>query len=566
MKYNSQLRLRILSGFVILIAILFLSKLFFLQVVRGQEYSLLADRQYINSTDYLFDRGDIFFTTKDGQLVPAATLRQEFLITIDPRMINNPEAVYNELSAVVEIDKDDFLRRAGQKTRAYDLIASKLTIAEADKVRALNLRGVFIARDKKRFYPANETASHLIGYMAYREDEYAGRYGLEKKYNDVLTHSPTGSFANFFAELFLGLGKNAINQEGTYGDIVLTVEPIVQQNVEDHLARLLEKYNAESGGVIVMDPNTGAIISMAALPDFNPNGGVTDISVLPNPLVEKVYEMGSVVKALTIAAGLDAGVILPSSTYYDPGFITLNSRIISNYDGKGRGTVDMQTVLNQSLNTGVAHIVSLMGKDSFRRYFFNFGLGESTGIDLPDEARGLVRNLNSTRDVEYATASFGQGIAVTPIEMTRAFASLANGGKIVTPHVVKAIDYQNGAKVVTEPKIMRQVISAETSETITNMLIKTVDDALVGGIYSMPHYSIAAKTGTAQMTDDSGRYSEDKFLHSFFGYYPAYEPRFVTFIYIIDPRGVSFASETITPTFMEIAKFLLNYYEVPPDR
>ncbi len=566
MNYNPELRLRFLSVVIILVALVFLSKLFFLQVVRGQEYSLLADRQYINSTDYFFDRGDIFFTGKDGQLIPAATLKQEFMITIDPRLINNPEAVYDELSKVVEIEREDFIKRASQKDRVYDLVASNLTMAEADKVRALNLRGIFLARNKSRFYPADNTASHVLGYMAYRDDEYAGRYGLEKKYNDILVHNPTGSFASFFAELFLGLGKNVINQDGSYGDIVLTIEPVVQQKVESELESLIEKYDAEAGGVVVMDPQTGAIISMASWPNFNPNGGVTDIALLPNPIVENVYEMGSVVKALTIAAGIDAGKITPNSTYYDPGFITLNSRVISNHDGKGRGTVTMQEVLNQSLNTGVSHIVSQMGKDSFRQYFFNFGLGESTGIDLPDEARGLIRNLNSNRDVEYATASFGQGIAVTPIEITRAFAALANGGNIVRPHVVREIDYKDGTRVKTKPQILRQVISRQTSETITNMLVNTVDEALVGGRYSMPRYSIAAKTGTAQMPDRSGRYSEDRFLHSFFGYYPAYEPRFVTFVYIVNPKGVRFASETITPTFMDIAKFLLNYYEVPPDR
>jgi cell division protein FtsI/penicillin-binding protein 2 len=260
-------------------------------------------------------------------------------------------------------------------------------------------------------------------------------------------------------------------------------------------------------------------------------------------------------------------VVTPQSTYYDAGFLDLNGYTIKNFDGKGRGTVPMQEVLNQSLNTGVSHIVKLMGRDKFRGYFDALKLGSETGIDLPSEAQGLMANLKSPRDVEYATASFGQGIAMTPVATARALATLGNGGHLVTPHIVSGIEYEDGTvKPVTYPE-GAQVFTPETSETVSRMLTTVVDDALRGGKVALPHHSIAAKTGTAQMSNpNGGGYYEDKYLHSFFGYFPSYDPKFIVFLYTVDPRGVQYASETLTAPFMDITKFLINYYSVPPDR
>lgn len=568
MRYNPQARIRFISVVVVVLALFFGVRLFFLQIVRGEEYNLAADRQYLNSASTFFDRGSIYFTKSDGSPVPAATLKQEFNISANPRLVLNAEAVYDQLSQLIELDHSEFVERMADKSSAYEPLASGLNLETAEKIKELNLRGIFIQKEKKRFYPAGDTASHVLGLMAYGAgDKYSGQYGLEKHYDHILTRQDSGSFANFFAEIFLGLGKTVLQQEGGEADIVLTIDPVVQGYLEDEIAKTAERWGTDRIGAIVMNPRTGEILAMAAMPNFDPGVGVKDISVLPNPLTERVYEMGSVVKPLTVAAGLDAGVITPSTTYFDSGCLTLNSRKICNYDGKARGTVDMQEVLNQSLNTGVTFISQKLGHDKFRDYMLSFGLGERTGIDLPNEATGLVNNLNSNRAIEHATASFGQGIAVTPIEMIRAFAVLANGGYLVTPHVVQEIQYDDGVDKVTEIKKGPQVISSQASASITNMLIKTVDDALAGGAYSMERYSIAAKTGTAQIPDQvNGGYYDDRYLHSFFGYFPAREPQFVVFMYIIHPKGVRYASETLTEPFMNNAKFLLNYYEVPPDR
>jgi cell division protein FtsI/penicillin-binding protein 2 len=215
----------------------------------------------------------------------------------------------------------------------------------------------------------------------------------------------------------------------------------------------------------------------------------------------------------------------------------------------------------------VSYIAKKMGKEKFRDYFLNYQLGSETGIDLPNEAHGLVDNLNSPREVEYATASFGQGIALTPIEATRALATLGNGGYLVTPHLVSKINYQDGTHKDISYPVGAQVISNETSEEISRMLVNVVDDALAHGKFSMEHHTIGAKTGTAQMANpNGGGYYDDKYLHSFFGYFPAFDPQFLVFMYTVDPKGVQYASETLTEPFMDIAQFLINYYDVPPDR
>jgi len=280
-----------------------------------------------------------------------------------------------------------------------------------------------------------------------------------------------------------------------------------------------------------------------------------------------VFEMGSIIKPLTMASGLDAGVVTADTTYNDKGYVVFDGSRIENYDGKGRGVVPMQEVLNQSLNTGVAFVMQKLGKDRFRKYFLSLGLGEETGIDLPGEVGGLVGNLQSKRDVEYVTASFGQGIATTPIATVRALSALGNGGKLITPHIVTKIDYKGGMSDMVSYNDTERVFKPETSEEITRMLVEVVDKALLGGKVKMKNYSIAAKTGTAQIArEGGGGYYKDKYLHSFFGYFPAYNPKFLVFLYVVNPRGVRYASHTLTYPFMNITKFLINYYDIPPDR
>ena len=256
----------------------------------------------------------------------------------------------------------------------------------------------------------------------------------------------------------------------------------------------------------------------------------------------------------------------PETTYYDAGYLVLNNSRIENYDGEGRGTVNMQEVLNQSLNTGVSYVVKQMGNEKFSDYMYAYGLGEPSGIDLPNDTHGLVSNLESPRDIEHATASYGQGIAMTPMSMVRALATLANGGKLITPHVVTKVDYDVGLSKKTEYENAPRVLKESTSEEISRMLTTVVDDALLGGTVKLDRHSVAAKTGTAQISSDEGGYYEDQFLHTFFGYFPSYDAKFLVFLFNRNPVGARYASQTLTTPFMDITEFLVNYYDIPPDR
>jgi cell division protein FtsI/penicillin-binding protein 2 len=436
----------------------------------------------------------------------------------------------------------------------------------------MHIDGALLYRNQWRYYPGGTVAARSIGFVGYTDkdgSELRGKFGLERQYDDVLFRKREVMSVNFFAELFSNVGEFVDGgEQKRSGDVVTTLEPAVSRLLDTVLMKTNEQYGSKMTGAIIMDPNTGAIYAMNAVPTFDLNTREhATIEQFKNPLVEDVYEMGSIIKPLTVAAGLDSGAVTRGTTYFDPGCIDLNTYTICNFDKKGRGTVPMQEVLNQSLNTGVAFIVDRMGKERFRDYFHNYGLGENTGIDLPSETHGLVENLKSPRDVEYATASFGQGIALTPIATIRALATLANGGKLVTPHLAERIEYDDGTVEKISYGEPKQVLKEETSEEISRMLSTVVDDALRGGDVALPHHSIGAKTGTAQIADpENGGYYEDKYLHSFFGYFPAYEPRFIVFMYTVEPKGVRYASETLTDPFMEIARFMINYYSIPPDR
>lgn len=567
MKLGSTSRIRSISFLIFFFGLLLIGRLYFLQIVSGDEFKDKADRQYVQSSYDYFDRGSIFFKTKDGVSFPAAALKTGFILAINPSLVKNPEQTWSDINEVLPIDKDDFIARAQKKNSAYSVIAHKVSPDSASKIKDLAISGVSLYKERWRYYPGNSLAAHTLGFIAFNEDELAGRYGLERYYEDTLSRNNESVYVNFFAEIFSNI-KGGIEGSNTLeGDLITSIEPSVQILLEEQLEKINEKWGSDYSGGIVMDPSNGEIIAMAVTPKFDPNNlkDETDSSIFSNPLVERVYEMGSIIKPLTMVAGIDAGAVTADTTYYDSGTVTLDKKTFSNFDGKGRGTVNMQEVLNQSLNTGVAFVVRQMGKGNFARYMKDFGIGEETGIDLPNETHGLVENLSSPRDIEYATASFGQGIAITPIQTVRALSVLANGGKLINPHIGQKIEYKIGGSKKIYPGVDEQVIKKESAEEITRMLVSVVDNALLSGAVKMDHYSIAAKTGTAQIATKGG-YFDDKFLHSFFGYFPAYEAKFLVFLFSYDPKGVKYASETLTYPFMDITKFLINYYQIPPDR
>jgi stage V sporulation protein D (sporulation-specific penicillin-binding protein) len=547
------------------------ASLYWTQIVQGETYADKADQQYEKPSAALFDRGSLFFSAKDGTRVSAATIARGYRVHMDPTKVTDLEGTFQALSHYINLTKDEFLRQAGKQGDRYEELADKVADDDAIAIGELGLSGIGISKQTWRSYPGGQLSAHVLGLIGESADgSIEGRYGLERSYEDVLRRDSVGSSINVFAQIFTGLRDSVFgDSERKRGEIVTTIEPAVEGFVEGVLKKTQAEWNPDRVGAIVMDPHTGEIVAMSALPTFDASNlsNVKDVAILSNPLVEHVYEMGSIMKPLTMAIGLDSGAITPSSTYEDTGTMTLDDKKISNYDGVARGKTNMQEVLSQSLNMGAATIALKVGSEKFTSYFQSLGFGEKTGIDQPNEASGLLDNLDSALDIEIATAAYGQGIAVSPIAMIRALAVLANDGYIVQPHLVKQIDYSDGTVKKIEVNKQGPIIGEKAVEDTTHMLVKVVDTALKGGGIKMEHYSVAAKTGTAQIPDPkNGGYYGDRYLHSFFGYFPAYDPKFIVFLYQIQPKGAQFASETLTQPFQEITKFLITYYDVPPDR
>jgi len=576
MKLNARFiaRVRVVAAGLSLIALCIIGRLYLLQIMNGAEYSARADAQFIQPQTPLTDRDAIYFTDKNGNQILAATLKSGFTLAVNPAKISDAGALYTALAPLlsqygVAVAQSDFMAKAQKAGSQYQVVADHLDASLGTAIQKLQLPGVILADDRWRYYPGGSLAAQEIGFVAYNGDSQEGRYGLEQYYQQTLSHTADDLYANFFVELFGGV-KGALEGQPQTGDVVTTIEPSVQTELERDLAAYMAQWHPAVAGGIIMDPKTGAIYAMAVNPTFDLNdfGAQQNPAIYANPLVESVYEMGSIIKPLTMAAGIDSGAITPDETYNDTGCITVDTKPVCNYDLRARGVIPMQQILSQSLNVGASFIATQMGQNTMRDYFLNhYDLGQQTGIDMPGELSGLTSTLKSAHQVDYDTASFGQGMAITPVETIRALATLANGGYLVTPHFAQAIHYDTGITQTLAWPTQGPVLKPQTTTDVSRMLTTVVDTVLAGGKVKLEHYSIAAKTGTGQIVNhDTGSYYTDRYLHSYFGYLPSYDAKFIILLFAYEPVGAPYASETWSDIFSSLTKFLINYYNVPPDR
>ncbi len=574
MRTQVLLRIKFLFFAIVVLFCLLVWRLYTLQIVHGDDFREEAANQYVRTSSNIFDRGNVYLTQRDGTRVAAATVVSGYLLALHPPRIEDPERAYEALSTVFTLDKETFMRHAQMREDPYEEVAYRLDRKTGEAIRDLEIPGVTVYRDQWRVYPGASLASHALGFVGYGPDghERQGLYGVERYWESVLQRKDQALYVNFFAELFANVAEVVQRDDKTErreGDVVTSIEPAVQRALEDVLVSTKEEWQSKQLAGIILDPKNGDVLALAALPtyDLNAYAEQEDLRAFQNPLIEDVYEMGSIIKPLAMAVGLDTGAVRPETTYDDTGVVMIDGYPIRNYDGRARGVVSMQEVLNQSLNVGMAYVAKRVGGSVLGEKMRLLGFGEETGIDLPFEAHGLISNLTSPREVEYATAAFGQGIALTPIATARALCALGNGGYLVTPHLAQTIDYERGSEGKVSIDEREQVFSEKTSEEITRMLVRVVDEALRGGTVKKEHYAIAAKTGTAQIAKDGARgYYDDRYLHSFFGYFPAYDPKFLVFLFHTEPQGAKYASETLTTPFMDLVDFLIGYYEIPPDR
>ncbi len=563
------LRLHLLFASLVSIGFVLIANLFYIQIKNGQQLREQADGQYVVATYNSFERGSIFFEQRDGTRISAAGQKSGYKISVNPKKFSgDKEEVFQTLSKNLDLDRDNFFATLNKKERDYVEIAHQVSKTKAQQLKKELGSHIQLHAEKWRVYPLHGSAAHVLGFLGFKGDEYAGRYGLERQYGQTLKREDVDLYTNFFARIFHDVNDLVDSKTVPEGDIVSTIDPQVQLFFEKELESVQEKWNSASVGGIIMNPQNGEIYSLGAFPSFD-NNSFRDYSLnnFKNPLIENVYEMGSIMKPLVVAMAIDAGDIDSETLeFYDEGFVEVEDYTIKNFDGRGRGWVSVQDILNQSLNTGMVYISSKISKKDFRDYFAGYGFSSKTGIDLPNEVTGLTSNLKSNRDIEFANMSFGQGIAVSPIAMTKALSALSNKGSTVIPHVIKKIEYTNGfAKTFDYTQDKKTVLKPESSDEISRLLVNVFDN-YNNGNWRIPGYSIAAKTGTAQIPNPTGGYYDDRNLHSFFGYFPAYDPKFIVFLYTVYPKEIKYASQTLIDPFRNTAKYLINYYNLPPDR
>lgn len=544
-----------------------LVELWRLQIQQGEGYAETKKGQHETALKDDVNRGSIFATRKDGELVPLATMVDQYNVILSPKEIpqSYEERVRTSLAHYLNLEETNFNQKIAKKKDLYEKLA-EVDKQSAKEIEDINLVGVRIEKTQKRSYPLGEIGAQVVGFVGNGEDGVRGRAGLEKYYDDVLS-SKGGQIYNFFGRIFAELNNQSIDSKVVGQNIVTTLEPNVMLYFHQLLKDTQTAWGSDVVAGIVMNLKTGEIIAMDGVPSFDPNNYKDfPAKTYINPNVQGVYEMGSIVKPLTIATGIENKLITPQSYFYDTGSVELDGYTIKNFDGKVRGDVTIQTVLGQSLNTGVVYVMKLLGKERFRDGFIKLGVEQETGIDLPGELSNKTANLHTGPLVNYATSAFGQGIAFTPIAILRSLSSLVNNGDLVSPYVVSKKIYPNSAEVSMAPDDKQQAISEDTAETMRKMLIHNIDVDYGNGKYKDPYYEVGAKTGTAQLTKEYGGYYDDRFLHSYFMFLGSGDQQFTVILFQVNPRKGVLASIALTPFADKLKNFLITYYNLKPDR
>ena len=563
---KTNFRIYILVFFVLAVAGTVFFRLYNLQVSAHEYYQELASNQHKIYQELIPKRGEIY--AKDGSgYYPVAVNRELALVYAVPREVEDARTEAHELAVILQLDEGELKEKLDQPDGWYAVIAHKVEDDKAGEITSKKLKGIYLSAEPERFYPAGNFASQLIGFVGSDGQNSVGRYGLESYWDKGLEGTPgkleqerdTGGS-------WISVGEKKIVPAQNGADLYLTIDHTIQYRAEMAIKKSVEKYQADRGSIVIIDPATGGVLAIASAPDFNLNdySKTEDISLFANPAVSDNYECGSIFKAITMAAGVDAKAVSPDTTYTDTGTVNEAGYSIKNSDLKANGVQTMTQVLEKSLNTGAIFVEKALGNLRFLEYVKNFGFGSKTEIDTIGEASGNIAGLKELRNINSFTAAFGQGLSVTPIQFANAIAAIANGGELMKPHLVEKISYGGGREEEIQPQKVRRVISKEASLDATRMLISVVQNGH-GKKAAVPGYLVAGKTGTAQVPKKGGGgYEDNQHIGSFAGFAPAYDPKFAMLVKLDNPRNVEWAESSAAPTFGEMAKFLLDYYNIEP--
>lgn len=554
--------------FIILFAIT--ARLFYWQVIRFDDLSAMADQQHLVSFRLEAPRGLIL--SSDGSVLGSNEPR--FLLYGLPKEIKDVDrdkVALKIAEVLTSVNPPDFqsLRENLRAKLFQDLywvnLEKDLDLETKVKIEKLDISGIGFENQTTRFYPEASSAAHVLGFVgADAVGKDTGYFGIEGYYNGQLRGVGGVMTEEKDARgLPILMGKFFKQAPKKGNDVVLNIDRTVQYIVEKKLKAGVEKYGAKSGSAVVMDPKTGAILAMASFPNYDPN----NFAGYPkehykNPIVADSYEPGSTFKVLVMAAALSEDLVEPDTVCDNcSGPVSISGYSIRTWNNKYQKDLTMTDTIIHSDNTGMVFVGRKLGVDKFYDYIQKFGFGRLTGIDLQDETSPDIRPKGSWKEIDLATASFGQGIAATSLQVVRGVASIANGGKIMEPQIAKEI---RGTDKVTKikPKVLGQPISEEAAKAVTEMMVRAVKEG-EARVFAPKGFKVAGKTGTAQIPV-AGHYDPNKTIASFVGFAPADDPKFVMLVRYQEPSSSIFGAETAAPTFFEIAKELFNYYNIAP--
>lgn len=544
-------------------------RLSYWQLLQAAFLQSQAEKQHFTNTKIDATRGNILFS--DGSIL--ASSNPVFSVYGLPKVIDQNQKVKTaySLSKVLSYDPEeidamakDLINKLSQDLY-WVILRKNITIAEKKQIEDLSLEGIGFQQGSNRFYPEGSSSAHLLGFLGSDErGTNKGYFGLEGFYDGELK-GVSGMLKHEKDALGLPiLIGNFFTTEARNGkDLVLSIDRSVQFIIEKELKAGLEKYGAKAASAVVMDPRTGEILALASFPNYDP-AKYFDYpkQYYKNSVVADQYEPGSTFKVLVMASALNEDSV-KADTHCDicSGPVSLGGFTIRTWDNKYRPDSTMKDVIVYSDNTGMVFTARKLGLEKFYSYIQNFGFGEPTGVDLQDESSPEIRSKSSWKEIDLATASFGQGIAVTPIQMVRAVAAIANGGNLMEPHVVKEIKDEKSSFVV-KPELIRQVLNPSTAQIVKEIMVAAVEEG-EARVFSPKGFRIAGKTGTAQIPV-AGHYDSTKTIASFVGFAPADDPKFVMLVRYDEPSSSIFGSETAAPTFFNIARQLLLYYKIAP--
>jgi cell division protein FtsI (penicillin-binding protein 3) len=560
----SHTRLRVLFAFFAVASLLLSARLAYWQTVGRADLLSRATDQVHSDLIVAAQRGVI--RDRNGAIL-ATTVELRSLYAI-PGLMKDRDgkdtrpAVAAALAPLIG-ERPEVLRAAFDSGAEWLFVRRRLPEETAVRIAALHVAGLGFEMEPKRLYPNGAVGAQVLGFV---NDDGIGQYGVEGRYADELSGTPgrlvvARDPAN--RELALGLRTAVPAKNGD--DLSLTIDLAVQNAVERELAAVVEREKATGGAIVVLDPKDGAVLAIASSPTYDPaRVGSADAEALRDRAISWTYEPGSTMKAITVAAALDKGVITPSTSYQDVGYAVIGGRKLCNAQCKVYGPTTVTQILARSQNAGAVFVASKLGAGDLNAYLQAFGFGQRTGVDLSAETTGIVRPLAQWYPVDLGTISFGQGLSVTPLQLASAYAAIANGGTLYRPYVVASRRDADGEHR-TAPVAVRRVISEETSATLVTMLTATVDIGIANAA-ALKGYSVAGKTGTAQIPSDDGSYVDDAYISSFAGFVPAIDPRMVVVVVLEKPQSKLLGTVPAMNTFKAIATDALRYARVQPDR